>query len=135
MTLIGHLGKDPELQYLEGGTPLCKFTLATNEVYKDKNGNRQESTEWHNITTWRVLAENAGKYLHKGSLIYLEGRIKTRSWTDKENNKRYTTEIVADNFTMLDRREGTAPAPAPSDLPASPPSPTLEEDSSDDLPF
>lgn len=103
VTLIGNLGKDPEIQTFEGGTTLAKFSLATSESYKDKEGNKQTETEWHSIITWRNLAEIAGKYLKKGDTIYLEGKIKTRSYEDKEGNKRYTTEIIADNFIMLNK--------------------------------
>jgi single-strand DNA-binding protein len=104
--LIGNLGKDPEVRYINETTPVANFTLATTESYKDKNGNRQDITEWHNIVVWRGLAEVAEKYLKKGKQIYVEGRLRTRSWDDKEGNKRYTTEIVADNFVMLGKKEG-----------------------------
>ena len=103
--LIGHLGKDPEVRHLEGGNTVANFPLATSESYTTKDGNKVDQTEWHNIVIWRKLAEIAEKYLKKGSLIYLEGRIRTRSWDDKEGNKRYITEIVAINFQMLDKRE------------------------------
>lgn len=132
--LIGHLGKDPEMQHLESGVTLCRFSLATNEAYKDKSGNRVDKTEWHNIVVWRALADTAGKYLKKGSLIYLEGKISTRSWTDKDNVKRYTTEIVADTFTMLDRKEGSASMAPPSDM-GSVPMPESDAPGADDLPF
>ncbi|MBK6484541.1 MAG: single-stranded DNA-binding protein [Chitinophagales bacterium] len=102
--LVGHLGKDPEVNHLEGGLVVAKFSLATSEAYNDKSGNRVEQTEWHNIICWRKLAETAEKYLKKGSAIYLEGKIKSSSYTDKENIKRYRTDIVADTFTMLDRK-------------------------------
>lgn len=105
--LVGNLGKDPEVRRLESGATVAKFSLATNETYKDKDGNRQTLTEWHNVVVWRSLAEIAEKYLKKGSLIYLEGKITYREYTDKESNqKKYFTEIVANNFKMLDRREG-----------------------------
>ena len=104
-TLIGNLGKDPEISTLEGGLTVAKFTIATNESYKDAQGNIQTVTDWHNVVAWRNLAEIAGKYLHKGSHIYLEGKIKTRSYEDKDNIKRYTTDIVADSFIMLDKPE------------------------------
>jgi len=99
--LIGNLGKDPEVKYLESKVPVANFTLATNSTWKDKDGSKQEHTEWHNIVLWRGLAELSEKYLHKGDKVYIEGRIKTRSWEDKDNVKRYTTEIVAENMTML----------------------------------
>jgi len=100
--LIGNLGKDPEVRHLEGGATVCNFPLATTETYKDKTGTRQEQTEWHNIVLWRGLADVAEKYLKKGSQIYLEGKLRTRSW-EKEGVKRYTTEIVGESFTMLGR--------------------------------
>src|SRR5688572_25617587 len=103
--LLGNLGKDPEVRHLEGGVAVARLTLATNESYKDKSGKRIEQTEWHNIVLWRGLAEVAEKYLKKGSQIYLEGKIRTRSWEDKEGVKKYTTEIVADTFTMLDGKK------------------------------
>ncbi len=106
--LVGNLGKDPEIRHLEGGTAVANFTLATSEAYKDKTGQRIEQTEWHNIVVWRSLAEIAEKYLKKGSTIYLEGKIRTRSWEDKDKVKRYTTEIVADTFTMLGKKENNA---------------------------
>jgi single-strand DNA-binding protein len=103
--LIGNLGKDPEVRHLEGGTTVANFPLATTETYKDKTGNRQEQTEWHNIVLWRSLADVAEKYLKKGMQIYVEGKLRTRSWEDKEGHKRYTTEVVAETFTMLGSRK------------------------------
>jgi single-strand DNA-binding protein len=102
--LVGNVGKDPETRYLEGGTVVSRFPLATSEVYKNRSGERITNTEWHNIVLWRGLAEVAEKYVKKGSQLYIEGRIKSRSWTDKEGNTRYTTEIVADNMQMLGKR-------------------------------
>lgn len=102
--LIGNLGKDPEMQMLEGNIPVVKFPLATTESYKDKTGKLQSQTEWHNVVLWRGLAELADKYLHKGSLIYVEGRLRTRSWEDRSGIKKYATEIVGDNLTMLDKK-------------------------------
>lgn len=99
--LVGRLGKDPELKYTQGGTPVARFSLATDESWKDQNGEKQQRTEWHNIVAWRKLAEICGQYLSKGKLVYIEGKLQTRSWEDKEGNKRYTTEIVADNMVML----------------------------------
>jgi len=99
--LVGNLGKDPEVRHLEGGAVVAKFPLATSETYKTKDGQRVDQTEWHNIVMWRGLAESAEKYLHKGTLVYIEGKIRTRSWEDKEGHKRYATEIVADTMTML----------------------------------
>jgi len=102
--LIGNLGKDPEVQYLEKNISVAKFPLATTETHKDKNGKLISQTEWHIVVLWRGLAELAQKYLHKGSLIYVEGRLHTRNWEDREGNKKFATEIVADNLIMLDKR-------------------------------
>lgn len=100
--LVGHLGKDPEVKKLESGISVAKFSMATTESYKDKNGNKVENTEWHNIVVWRTLAEVAEKWLKKGQLIYLEGKLKTNVVEDKEKGtKRYFTEIIGDTFTML----------------------------------
>jgi single-strand DNA-binding protein len=106
--LIGNLGKDPDVQYLEGNIAVAKFPLATTETYKDRAGKLISQTEWHTVVLWRGLAELAQKYLHKGSLIYVEGRLRTRSWDDREGNKKFATEIVGDNLIMLDKRnDGT----------------------------
>lgn len=115
--LVGNLGKDPEVRYLEGGAAVANFTLATSETYKDRtSGERKTQTEWHNIVLWRGLAEVAEKYLKKGSQVYVEGKLRTRSWEDKEGNTRYTTEIVGDSMTMLGRREDSdSPAQSGSD--------------------
>lgn len=102
--LIGNLGKDPEIQYIEGNIPVAKFPLATTETFKDKKGNTIPQTEWHNIVLWRGLAELAAKYLHKGSLVHIEGCLRTRSWEDKDKNRRFMTEIIASNLVMLDKR-------------------------------
>ncbi len=112
--LIGNLGKDPEVKHLENGSTVARFSLATTETYKDKEGNRIKQTEWHNIVVWRGLADIAEKYLNKGSQIFVEGKIKTRSWEDKEGIKRYTTEIVGDNFTILgSKRDSDSETPPP----------------------
>jgi len=104
--LVGNLGKDPELRYTPSGAAVANFTIATSERYKDRNGQTQEKTEWHNIVAWRQLAEICGKYLHKGKQVYIEGRIQTRSYDDRDGNKRYITEIVADQMQMLGGRGG-----------------------------
>ena len=104
--LIGNLGKDPEVRHLEGGVAVARFPLATSESFKDKSGQRQEKTEWHNIVLWRGLAEVAEKYLKKGQSVFIEGKIRTSQYQDKEGNQRYSTEIVADNMTMLGSRGG-----------------------------
>jgi single-strand DNA-binding protein len=107
--LVGRLGRDPETRYTSGGQAVCNFTLATDETYKDRSGERQKRTEWHKIVVWGKQAEIAQQYLHKGSLIFVEGRIQTRQWDDKEGQKRTTVEIVATNFRMLGgRSEGAA---------------------------
>ena len=107
--LIGNLGKDPEVRHLENGTAVANFSMATSESYKDRNsGERKTITEWHNIVLWRGLAEVAEKYLKKGDQIYIEGKLKTRSWEDKDGNTRYTTEVVGDNMTMLGSRGSSA---------------------------
>ena len=102
--LVGNVGKDPETRYLDENTPVCKFPLATSEVYKNRNGERVEQTEWHNIVLWRGLAKVAEQYVKKGSKLYIEGRIRSRSYDDKDGNKRYITEIVGDEMKMLDSR-------------------------------
>lgn len=111
--LIGNIGKNPEIQYLEGNIPVSKFPLATTETYKDKTGKLISQTEWHNVVLWRGLAELAQKYLHKSSLVYIEGRLKTRYWEDRDHNKKVATEIVADNLIMLDKRADIHPAEEP----------------------
>ena len=99
--LIGNLGADPELKYTPTNRPVCNLSVATNEVFKDKSGQRQEKTEWHRVTVWGDQAENCSKYLAKGRTVYIEGRLQTRSWDDKEGKKRYSTEIVADRVVFL----------------------------------
>ncbi|MEX1003640.1 MAG: single-stranded DNA-binding protein [Crocinitomicaceae bacterium] len=139
--LIGNLGKDPEVRYLENGVPVANFPMATSETFKDKNtGEKREVTDWHNIVLWRGLAQITEKYLKKGMKVYIEGKIKTRSWQDDQNQTRYTTEIIADQMTMLssqdrsekpqnnypDSVENNPVKPADSDLSAA---------KDDDLPF
>ena len=102
--LVGNVGKDPDTRYLEGGTAVCSFPLATSESYRNRDGERITTTEWHNVVLWRGLAEVAEKYVRKGSQLYIEGRIRTRSWDDRDGNKRYTTEVVGDNMQMLGKR-------------------------------
>jgi single-strand DNA-binding protein len=100
----GNLGKDPDVQHLEGNIAVAKFPLATTETFKDRNGKLVSQTEWHTIVLWRGLAELASKYLHKSSLVYIEGRLRTRTWDDKDGNRKFATEIVGDNLIMLDKR-------------------------------
>ncbi len=137
--LIGNLGKDPEVRHLDNGVAVAKLVLATSEVYKRSDGVKVENKEWHNVVLWRGLAETAEKYLRKGSLIYVEGKLRTRSW-EENNVKRYTTEVVADVMTLLGRKPDEATIAqveedmkrAPEDIPAKT-TPLPEKD--DDLPF
>lgn len=102
--LIGNLGKDPEVRYLDGGVAVANFPLATTEVHKNRAGEKVESTEWHNVVLWRGLAEVAEKLLKKGMQVYIEGRLRTRSWEDKDGSKKRATEIVGENLTILSRK-------------------------------
>ena len=137
--LIGNVGKDPEVRHLETGAAVASFTLATTERYKNRNGELQDQTEWHNIVCWRNLAELSEKYIRKGAQIFVEGKIRTRSWADQTGAKRYTTEIVADNIRLLDRKGAVTGTPADMPVQAAPVSqPAFTapvEDASDDLPF
>ena len=108
--LIGNLGKDPEIRYLEGNLAKVKFSLATSERYKDKNGNKVEHTEWHHIVLWGGLAESAEKLLKKGMQIYLEGKIQTRNWNDKQGIKKNITEIIVESYQLLQKKEITNPS-------------------------
>ncbi len=129
--LVGNVGADPDIRYLEGGVAVANLSLATSESYKNKNGEKVTQTEWHNIVLWRGLAEVAEKYVKKGMQLYIEGRIRTRSWEDKEGSKRYTTEIFADNMQMLSRKsENTDNSNSVEQTP-----PTTDEKGADDLPF
>ncbi len=110
--LIGNLGRDPEVRHLEGGIAVANFTLATNETYRDKNNEKREQTEWHNIAAWRANAEFAEKYIKKGYTVYVEGKIHTRNWEDKDGNKKHQTEIVADDIKILARPNHDGPASA-----------------------
>ena len=139
--LVGRLGKDPEVRTIENGAVVANFSIATSEIYKDKTtGERKETTEWHNIVLWRGLAEVAAKYLHKGDQVYIEGKLRTRSW-EKDNVTRYTTEILGDNMTLLGSKPGgggsnpeylsapKAQSSSPDDYRPS------SENTTDDLPF
>ena len=164
--LIGNVGKDPEIRYLDGNNPnqgatkVAQFTLATTERYRDRNGELRENTEWHNIVAWRNSADFSEKFIRKGSQVFVEGRLRTRQWTDQTGSNRYTTEVVVDNIQLLGKRpdgqpgqqQGYAPqggyAPAPQQRPAAPayqpapaapqapaPAPAAEDVPTDDLPF
>jgi len=111
-TLIGRLGKDPDVKYTPDGSMVTNFNLATDEQWKDKNGEKVQKTEWHRIVTFGKLAEICGNYLKKGSLVFIEGKIQTRSWEDKDGVKKYTTEIVANNMKMLDGKKDVKDEPA-----------------------
>ncbi len=104
--LVGNLGRDPETRYMPEGGAVTNFSIATTEQWKDKSGEKQEKTEWHRITTYQRLAEIAGEYLKKGSQVYIEGRLQTRKWNDKDGVEKYTTEIIADRMQMLGSRQG-----------------------------
>lgn len=132
--LVGNLGKDPEVRVIEGGTKVASFSLATSEAYKNKNGERVEQTEWHNIVAWRGLAEISEKYLRKGSTVYIEGKLRTRAWEDKDKIKHYTTEIIVDNMKMIGgKREATnTEASSASTTPAVTPNNTVQEE---EMPF
>ena len=159
--LIGNLGRDPEVRYAPSGSAICNVAIATSRNWKDKNsGERQEETEWHRVVFYDRLAEIAGEYLKKGKSVYIEGRLKTRKWTDKDGAEKYTTEIIAQEMTMLGGREGGGgggddgysdqpraeaprrsappprpPAPAPRPAPAPKSSSTGFDDMDDDIPF
>jgi single-strand DNA-binding protein len=114
--LIGRLGRDPEIRHTTSGSAVANFSIATDERWTDNEGNRQTRTEWHNIVAWRKLAEICGQYLRKGRLVFIEGRIQTREWDDRDGNKRRTTEIVASNMQMLGGRgDGEEPSKPPQD--------------------
>lgn len=137
--LVGHLGKDPEIRHLEGGASVANFTLATSETYT-RDGKRIEQTEWHNIVVWRGLADVAAKYLKKGELVYVEGKLRTRSYDDKNGTKRYVTEIVADTFNMLGKKGSSTEENADTSGHKSAsdyqePRVDFSADPSDDLPF
>ena len=133
--LIGNLGRDPEVRHLDNGLVKASFSLATTETFKGKDGNPTDHTEWHNIVLWRRLAENAEKYLRKGNQIYLEGRIRTRKWEDKEGNTRYTTEIEGTSMIMLGPRKEHEAAVATEENSVSNNGGELVSDEGNDLPF
>lgn len=139
--LVGNLGKDPELRYTPSGTAVCTFSLATSDRFKNKQGEQQDRTEWHNIVTWSGLAEICGKYLAKGKQVYIEGRIQSRSYDDRDGNKRYITEIVASEMQMLSRAGeqgavgsgGSRPSSQHNEPSGGPEEPPFNPD--DDIPF
>jgi single-strand DNA-binding protein len=145
--LIGNVGRDPETRYMPSGDAIVNLSLATTDTWKDKNGEKQERTEWHRVAFFGKTAEIAGQYLRKGSQVYIEGRLQTRKWTDKEGQERYTTEIVADRMQMLGSRGGGGDAPMdrePAPAPGAAPEPraaaprksgTGFDDIDDDIPF
>jgi single-strand DNA-binding protein len=152
--LVGNLGRDPEVRYMPNGEAVCNFSIATTDSWKDKNGQKQERTEWHNIVMYRKLAEIAGEYLKKGRPVYVEGRLQTRKWQTKEGQDRYTTEIIADQMQMLGGRDsgsstasyddmnqdqdtGAAPArqQAPATQAAKPAAASSFDEFDDDIPF
>lgn len=137
--LLGRLGRDPELKYTPSGVAVVNFSIATNRVWKDQDGNLQERTDWHRIVAWRQLAEFSGNYLKKGSLVYVEGHIETRSWTDNNNVTRYMTEVIADSLQMvgpkMERTEDQAEIPPPTEHFEVGDSDQPPEPSEDDLPF
>ncbi len=149
--LVGRLGKDPELKYTPSGAPVAKFSLATDDSFKDKTGEKQEHTEWHNIVAWNKLAEICGEYLTKGKLIYIEGTIRSRQWQDQSGNKRTSYEIIANQMQMLGSKSDSGgggmnrpaqdrptperhapPAPSPTGEPIAPSEPEISDD---DIPF
>lgn len=122
--LIGNLGKDPELRYTSSGTAVASFSIATSETWKNADGDIQESTQWHSLVAWKKLAEICGEYLHKGSRVYVEGRLQYRTYDDKNGVKRYVTEVVLENLVMLDGRDKSAVQHE-----------TIPQEKSDELPF
>ncbi len=145
VTLIGNLGKDPEVRALENGAKVAKFSIATNENYRDKSGEWQTQTEWHEIVAWRAVAERAESSLKKGMTVYLEGKLSTRTWQDKDGNNRKTTEVVSNYFRVINRNTPNSggggafsspkdePTVANSSISSSPP--PITEEADDDLPF
>jgi single-strand DNA-binding protein len=136
--LVGNVGKDPDVRYLDNGVAVANFPFATSETYKNKNGEKVTTTEWHNIVLWRGLAEVVEKFVKKGTQLYIEGKIRTRSWDDRDGNKRYTVEIIADTMQMLGRRSDERAVPPPSEEDIS--SDDMNEsdnttEEADDLPF
>ena len=132
--LIGNVGKDPEIRHLENDSVVANFTLATTERYRDKNGNWQEQTEWHNIVCWRLLAERAEKYVKKGSQVFVEGKIRSREWVDQTEQKRSVIDIVAESFQLLGKKADSQPS-VQNIQPVTTSAATVGDDLPDDLPF
>ncbi len=132
--LIGNVGKDPEIRHLENDSVVANFTLATTERYRDKNGNWQEQTEWHNIVCWRLLAERAEKYVKKGSQVFVEGKIRSREWVDQTEQKRSVIDIVAESFQLLGKRTDSQPS-VQNIQPVTTSAAVVGDDLPDDLPF
>ena len=147
--LIGNLGRDPEVRHFDNGGMVARFSVATNESYRDKNNEWQTVTEWHDVVAWRNLAERAERQLHKGSMVYVEGKLTHRKWTDRDGNDRYSTEVVANTFRLLDRRDQENRGNSGSEFPqesnsysdmnsgsrTESPSAVMEQAAEDDLPF
>ena len=135
--LIGRLGKDPEMRFTPNGRAVTNFTMATNEVWTDQNGEKQERTEWHRIVTWGKLAENCAKLLSKGKQVYVEGRLQTRQWDDRDGNKRYTTEVVAGQMQILSAvdSQGSRMADVSGDPGFNPDESVPSSPEFDDIPF
>lgn len=143
--LVGRVGKDPEFRVLDNDRSIARFTLATNETYKNKSGEKVTNTEWHNLVTWRGQAEFANKYIKKGAMIYVEGKIRSRTWDDKDGNKRYTTEIEVENIQLLSPKVGESGQSVETGVAQNPTSTgdgfvpegdfTAKTDATDDLPF
>lgn len=149
--LLGHLGRDPEMRYQPSGAAIANFSIATSETYKDRDGNKQERTEWHRVVFFNRTAEIAGEYLRKGSMAYVEGRLQTRKWTDKDGQERYTTEIIGDRLQLVGSRGGSggaasfdeedhgggrsSAAPAAAGAGRKQDAPPPMEDFDDDIPF
>jgi single-strand DNA-binding protein len=135
--LIGNVGRDPEVRHLESGVPVVTIPIATTERYRDRNGEVKEQTEWHNVVLWRALAEFAEKYVHKGKQVYVEGKLRSRSWEDQSGQKRYVTEVIADVIRLLGKKsdsEQQAGGGATNEKPAVT-EPVVEQGEGDDLPF
>jgi single-strand DNA-binding protein len=134
--LVGNLGKDPEVRHLENGRAVANFSLATSETYKNKQGERVTNTEWHNIVLWSPIAEIAEKFLKKGNQVYIEGKLTSRSWDDQDGNKRYTTEVVGNNLTLLGTKsDGDSGGSSNMSQSSSSEVTSIPQDDSDDLPF